>query len=83
MTSFGRTKVKKTSKSDQVYRIRESLFSKGLQGYTRVSLAIKKIQKIEKLGIFNPRKNKVYIAEISSINPEVIEKVSQDIIGYK
>ena len=40
-------------------------------------------QKIEKLGIFNPRKNKVYIAEISSINPEVIEKVSQDIIGYK
>ena len=43
MTSFGRTKVKKTSKSDQVYRIRESLFSKGLQGYTRVSLAIKKI----------------------------------------
>lgn len=43
MTSFGRTKVKKTSKSDHVYRIRESLFSKGLQGYTRVSLAIKKI----------------------------------------
>ena len=43
MTSFGRTKVKKTSKSDQVYRIRESLFSKGLQGYTRVSLEIKKI----------------------------------------
>ena len=37
MTSFGRTKVKKTSKSDQVYRIRESPFSKGLQGYTRVS----------------------------------------------
>ena len=43
MTSFGRTKVKKTSKSIQVYRIRESPFSKGLQGYTRVSLAIKKI----------------------------------------
>ena len=43
MTSFRRTKVKKTSKSDQVYRIRESPFSKGLQGYTRVSLAIKKI----------------------------------------
>ena len=40
-------------------------------------------QKIEKLGIFNPRKNKVYIAKVSSINPEVIEKVSQDIIGYK
>ena len=43
MTSFGRTKVKKTSKSIQVYRIRESPFSKGLQEYTRVSLAIKKI----------------------------------------
>lgn len=43
MTSFGRIKVKKTSKSIQVYRIRESPFSKGLQGYTRVSLAIKKI----------------------------------------
>ena len=43
MTSFGRTKVKKTSKSIQVYRIRENPFSKGLQGYTRVSLAIKKI----------------------------------------
>lgn len=49
MTSFGRTKVKKTSKSDQVYRIRESLFSKGLQGYTRVSLAIKKIPDNETL----------------------------------
>ena len=43
MTSFGHTKVKKTSKSIQVYRIRESPFSKGLQEYTRVSLAIKKI----------------------------------------
>ena len=43
MTSFGHTKVKKTSMSIQVYRILESPFSKGLQGYTRVSLAIKKI----------------------------------------
>ena len=50
MTSFGRTKVKKTSKSDQVYRIRESLFPKGLQGYTRVSLAIKKIPDDEVVG---------------------------------
>ena len=49
MTSFGRTKVKKTSKSDQVYRIRESLFSKGLQGYTRVSLAIKKFPTMKSL----------------------------------
>ena len=50
MTSFGRTKVKKTSKSDHVYRIRESLFSKGLQGYTRVSLAIKKIPTMKSIG---------------------------------
>ena len=40
-------------------------------------------QKIEKLGIFNPRKNKVYIASISLIDQEIIEKVSQDVIGYK
>lgn len=40
-------------------------------------------EKIEKLGIFNPRKNKVYIANISSISPEIMEKVSQEVIGYK
>ena len=50
MTSFGRTKVKKTSKSIQVYRIRESPFSKGLQGYTRVSLAIKKFPTMKSIG---------------------------------
>ena len=50
MTSFGHTKVKKTSKSIQVYRIRESPFSKGLQGYTRVSLAIKKIPTMKSIG---------------------------------
>lgn len=40
-------------------------------------------EKIEKLGIFNPRKNKVYMANTSSISPEIIEKVSQEVIGYK
>lgn len=40
-------------------------------------------KKIEKLGIFNPRKNKVYIANTSSISPEIIEKVSKEVIGYK
>lgn len=40
-------------------------------------------EKIEKLGIFNPRKNKVYIANTSSISSEIIEKVSQEVIGYK
>ena len=58
MTSFGRTKVKKTSKSDQVYRIRESPFSKGLQGYTRVSLAIKKIPDDEVLRQIKPVKSR-------------------------
>ncbi len=38
---------------------------------------------IEKLGIFNPRKNKVYIADIASISPEIIEEVSKEVIGYK
>ena len=40
-------------------------------------------KKIQKLGIFNPRKNKVYIVNISSISPEIIEEVSQEVIGYK
>ena len=40
-------------------------------------------KQIEKLGIFNPRKNKVYIANISLISPEIIEKVSRDVIGYR
>ena len=40
-------------------------------------------KKIEKLGIFNPRKNKVYIANISSISSEIFEKVSREVFGYK
>lgn len=40
-------------------------------------------QKINKLGIFNPRKNKIYIVSISSVDPKIIEKVSQEVIGYK
>lgn len=59
MTSFGRTKVKKTSKSIQVYRIRESPFSKGLQEYTRVSLAIKKIPDNEVYSVRNGVKTTV------------------------
>lgn len=39
--------------------------------------------KIEKLGIFNPRKNKVYIANISLIDSEIIDEVSREVIGYK
>lgn len=40
-------------------------------------------KKINKLGIFNPRKNKVYIANIHLINPEIIKEVSQEVIGYR
>ena len=74
MTSFGRTKVKKTSKSDQVYRIRESLFSKGLQGYTRVSLAIKKIptyiEEMKKNGHQNLLSRKLVLGALSLFDDE-------------
>lgn len=40
-------------------------------------------KKIEKLGVFNPRKNKVYIANISLIDSEIIDEVSREVIGYK
>lgn len=37
---------------------------------------------IKNLGIFNPRLNNVYMLEISSIAPNVIEEVSLKVIGY-
>lgn len=37
---------------------------------------------IKKLGIFNPRLNKVYIIDICNISQEVLETVSQNVIGY-
>lgn len=43
MTSFGRTKVKKTSISREEYEIRKSPFYKGLQGFERISKTSKKI----------------------------------------
>jgi hypothetical protein len=69
MTSFGRTKVKKTSKSIQVYRIRESPFSKGLQGYTRVSLAIKKIPDDEIFVVRNGVKSAVTSRQGQNLRP--------------
>ncbi|PLR65560.1 hypothetical protein [Bacillus sp. UMB0893] len=39
-------------------------------------------QEIEKLGIFNPRLNKVYILDIDSISPKIITEVSSKVIGY-
>ncbi|WP_400206998.1 hypothetical protein [Candidatus Methanomassiliicoccus intestinalis] len=39
-------------------------------------------QNIKRLGIFNPRLNNVYLLDISSIPSEVIEQVSEEVIGY-
>lgn len=43
----------------------------------------KEFQNIKKLGIFNPRLNKVYLLDISSINNEIIQEVSSEVIGYR
>lgn len=37
---------------------------------------------IKKIGIYNPRKNIVYIKEVSEINDNIINTVSYNIIGY-
>ncbi|MGL4107020.1 hypothetical protein [Clostridium sp. LP20] len=42
----------------------------------------KDFQSIESLGIFNPRLNSVYLLEISKISSEIIEEVSEKVIGY-
>ena len=42
----------------------------------------KEFDSIEKLAIFNPRKNKIYCAEVSDIPDEVIKEVSEKVIGY-
>lgn len=42
----------------------------------------KEFRNIKKLGIYNPRMNKVYTVEISSIPERVIEEVSKKVIGY-
>lgn len=79
MTSFGRTKVKKTSKSIQVYRIRESPFSKGLQGYTRVSLAIKKIPTMKSLDGVNKKND---VNNTASEAPEKNVKTESEKIDF-
>lgn len=38
--------------------------------------------KIKKLGIYNPRKNEVYIKDISEIDSHTIEQVESEVIGY-
>lgn len=39
-------------------------------------------KQIEKLGIFNPRLNKVYLLEINAISNEIINEVNTTVIGY-
>ena len=79
MTSFGHTKVKKTSKSIQVYRIRESPFSKGLQGYTRVSLAIKKFPTMKSLDGVNKKND---VNNTASEAPEKNVKTESEKIDF-
>lgn len=38
---------------------------------------------IKKLGIFNPRKNCIYLKNISDISQETIDQVSKNVIGYQ
>lgn len=37
---------------------------------------------IENIGIFNPRLHKVYVLNVASIDPIIIEEVRRDVIGY-
>lgn len=37
---------------------------------------------VEKLGIFNPRLNSVYLLEIKKISLEIIKEISEKVIGY-
>jgi hypothetical protein len=39
-------------------------------------------QEVDKIGIFNPKLNKVYVLEIKDIPSETITEVSKDVIGY-
>ena len=38
---------------------------------------------ITRLGVYNPRTNKVYLKDVEDISQEVIDEVSSDVIGYK
>lgn len=46
------------------------------------SIHKKYFQTILNLGIFNPRLNSVYLLEISKISQEIIQEVSEKVIGY-
>lgn len=42
----------------------------------------KEFKSIKKLGIYNPRLNKVYSIDINTISSEIIDEVSKEVIGY-
>lgn len=42
----------------------------------------KEFEKVKKLGIYNPRLNKVYLIDVCNIPKSVIDTVSRDVIGY-
>lgn len=42
----------------------------------------KKLHGIQRLGIFNPRLNKVYLLDISNIQLDVMKTAEKDVIGY-
>ncbi len=39
-------------------------------------------KKIDKLGFFNPRLNKIFIYEIKNIDPNILDFISREVIGY-
>ena len=42
----------------------------------------KEFNTVKKLGIYNPRMNKVYTIDIDTIPQQVIDEVSTEVIGY-
>ena len=43
----------------------------------------KEFENITRLGIFNPRRNKVYVLRVNDISPEIIRAVENDVICYQ
>ena len=40
------------------------------------------LEKIDSLGVFNPRFNKVYFLKTADIAPEIWEEISAKVVGY-
>ena len=43
---------------------------------------IPELERLTKIGIFNPRLNKVFILDMSTVSPYVIEEIERNVIGY-